>query len=52
MKPDDYHYDEHDPFFSLIGLALEGGSLSNEEIDEIVYNFPEVENVELNAPVS
>lgn len=46
MMPDDYHYDEDDPFFTLIGLSNDGGSLSNEEIEKIVYGFSEIEATE------
>lgn len=42
MMPFIYDFDD-DPFFTFIGLAEDGGSLSNNEMDEIIYDFSEIE---------
>jgi len=40
LEPVQEEYDEDDPFFKLIGVAEDGGGLTNEEIDAIVYREP------------
>ncbi len=41
LEPVEEEYDENDPFFSIVGLIQEDlGSLTNEEIDRIVYRDP------------